>query len=98
MPFPNEHSCRLRSPGDFEKGSFRRTSRRSGGRRYDIIMGRLKEKSTMIEQTYRYPKSDWTAAEARAHCADHGGSFEAAKKTQSARPMFTPCIDCDDDI
>ena len=101
MPFPNEHSCRLRSPGDFQKGSFRRTSRKSGGKQYSIIMGRLNGKSAMTEQTYRYPKSAWSASEARVHCRDHGGSFEAAKKTQSieaGKPMFTPCIDCDGDI
>ena len=101
MPFPNEHSCRLRSPGDFQKGSFRRTSRKSGGKQYSIIMGRLKGKSAMTEQTYRYPKSAWSAAEARAHGRDHDGSFEAAAKTQSTiggDRMFLPCIDCDGDI
>ena len=102
MPFPNEHSCRLRPPGSFQPDSFRRTSRRSGGKRYDVIMGRLKGKSSMTEQTYRYPKSEWSAAEAREHCRDHGGSFEAAtKKTQSTkawRPKFSICVDCDGDI
>ena len=101
MPFPNEHSCRLKPPGSFQPDSFRRTSRRSGGKRYDVIMGRLKGKSSMTEQTYRYPKSEWSAAEAREHCRDHDGSFEAAKKTQSTiggDRMFLPCIDCDGDI
>ena len=99
MPFPNEHSCRLKPPGNFQPGSFRRSSRRSGGKRYDVIMGRLKGKPTMTEQTYRYPKSGWTAAEARRHCADHDGSFEAAKTTQSTRtwkPKFSICADCDE--
>lgn len=100
MPFPNEHSCRLRSPGDFQKDSFRRTSRRSGNKRYDVIMGRLKGKTTMTEQTYRYPKTVWSESEARRHCKEHGGSFEAATKTTQSTEedlIFSPCVDCEDD-
>jgi len=41
-------------------------------------MGRLEGEDTMTEQAYRYPKDDWGAGEARAHCQDHDGSFEAA--------------------
>jgi hypothetical protein len=64
-------------------------------------MGRLKGKSSMTEQTYRYPKSAWSASEARVHCQDHSGTFEAAKKTQSTekwKPKFSMGVDCDDDI
>ncbi len=79
MPYPNEHACRLRDPGDFEEDSFRRSSRESDGKRYDVIMGRLTGEDTMTEQAYRYPKDVWTAAEARAHCTEHDGiSFEPA--------------------
>lgn len=78
MPYPNEHACRLRSPGDFQSASFRRTTRRSGGKAYDVIMARPQGASGMAEQAYRYPIGSWTAAEARAHCHEHGGSFEAA--------------------
>lgn len=79
MPYPNEHACRLKDPGSFQKGRFRRTSRKSGGKLYHIIMGRLKGQSAMTEQAYRYPKESWPAAKARKHCSEHSGRFEAAK-------------------
>ncbi len=79
MPYPNEHACRLRDPDDFQQDSFRRTSRESDGKRYDVIMGRLEGEDTMTEQAYRYPKDIWTEAEARAHCKAHQGIlFEPA--------------------
>lgn len=78
-PFPNEHSCRLRPPGDFQADSFRRTTREHEGKKYSVIMGKLKDEDTMTEQAYRYPKEIWEAADARSHCKDHDGSFEPAK-------------------
>lgn len=79
-PFPNEHACRLRSPGDFQDDSFRRTSRESDGKKYDVIMAKLKGEDTMTEQAYRYPKDTWSSDEARTHCGEHEGSFEAASE------------------
>jgi len=79
MPYPNEHACRLRDPDAFQKGRFRRISRKSAGRIYHIIVGRLKGQKAMTEQAYRYPKESWTAAQARKHCKEHGGRFEAAR-------------------
>ena len=81
MPYPNEHACRLKSPGSFKPGSFKRTTRKSAGKVYSIIMGRLKGETTMTEQAYRYDKKTWTASSAGAHCKDHDGTFEAAAKT-----------------
>jgi len=77
-PYPSEHACRLKEPSNFQSGSFRRTQRKTGGKLYSIIMGRLKGQTTMTEQAYRYSKDSWTAASARKHCSDHGGRFEAA--------------------
>lgn len=77
-PYPNEHACRLRPPADFQEGTFRRISREHEGKQYDVIMGRLEGEDTMTEQAYRYPKDVWEAAEARKHCSNHDGSFEAA--------------------
>ena len=68
MPYPNEHACRIASPGAFEKGSF--------------IIGRLRGKTTTTTQAFRYPTGDYTVEAARAHCKKQGGSFEAAKKVQ----------------
>jgi len=79
-PYPNEHSCRLRNPDDFQDNSFRRVARQHEGKEYFVIMGKLKGEDTMTEQAYRYPVSTWTVAEARSHCkAHHGISFEPAE-------------------
>jgi len=80
MPYPSEHSCRLKSPDSFQKGKFRRMSRKSGGKTYHVIVGRLKGQKTTTAQAYRYPKDDWTAAQARKHCKDHDGRFETARE------------------
>jgi len=80
-PFPNEHACRKRDPGDFQAGSFRRMERDHEGKKYSVIMGRLNGETALTEQTARYPKDTWTPAAARAHCETHGGSFEAAAGT-----------------
>lgn len=79
-PFPNEHSCRLKDPENFQDNSFRRTTRNHEGKQYSVIMGKLKGETAMTEQAYRYPKDNWTAAEAGAHCKGHDGNFEAAAK------------------
>jgi len=94
MPYPNEHACRLRDPGAFQEGRFRRTQRKTNGKTYDIIMGRLKGSDTMTEQAYRYNKKTWTAAEARAHCKAHDGRFEAASEEAQEGEFYTPCVTC----
>jgi len=77
-PYPNEHACRLRDPGDFEDNTFRRSERESDGKRYSVILGRLTGEETMTEQAYRYGIDVWEEAAARSHCGEHDGSFEAA--------------------
>jgi len=47
-------------------------------------MGRLKDETSMTEQAYRYAKDIWAASDARSHCKDHDGSFEAAKKEKKS--------------
>jgi hypothetical protein len=83
MPYPNEHACRIKPPGDFQQGSFRRIKRGSktgarDGKQLSIIIGRPKGKTTTTTQAYRYPADAWTAEQARSHCKEEGGSFEAA--------------------
>ena len=79
-PYPNEHACRLRDPGDFQEDSFRRVSREHEGKKYSVIMGRLEGETTMTEQACRYPKDTWDAGEAGSHCKAHDGTFEAASE------------------
>jgi len=82
-PYPNEHACRLKDPGQFEAGSFRRVSRSHNGKRYSVIMAKPKSGGGMQEQAYRYPKDTWDASDARAHCKSHKG-IEFAPATGGA--------------
>lgn len=84
-PYPNEHACRLREPGDFEDDSFRRTTRKHEDKEYAVILGRLKGEDVLTEQAYRYPTETWSASEARSHCQTHDGTFEAAAEKAGAR-------------
>lgn len=77
-PYPNEHSCRIEDPEKFQPNSFRRITQG----KLEIIIGRLKGKTTTTTQAFRYPKSKWTAAAARTHCEKQGGRFEAASSDQ----------------
>lgn len=84
-PFPNEHACRVRQPGAFQDGSFRRQRTSSGGKRLDLILGRLKGKDTMTLQSFRYPKAAWTPAQAKSHCKSHDGAvFEPASSDDTS--------------
>lgn len=77
MPYPNEHSCRLKSPDAFQPKSFRRMERPKG---VSLIIARPKGKTTTATQAIRYDKDIWTADRAKTDCEEKGGSFEAAAK------------------
>lgn len=78
-PYPNEHSCRLKSPDLYK--TCRRTTRTTDGKKYSVLTCQRKDDtSKWEEQAYRYDKTVWTAAQARSHCKEHNGSFEAAKQ------------------
>jgi len=91
-PYPNEHACRLKDPDDFQEGTFKRTEREHEGKKYSIIMGKLKDETAMTEQAYRYDKEAWTAAEAKSHCTEHEGTFEPAQESKAA--FECECIEC----
>lgn len=78
-PYPNEHACRLKDPDQYD--TCRRGSRQSDGKKFYVIYCK-KTGGKMEDQAYRYPKDTWSADEARAHCKEHDGSFEAAEKAQ----------------
>lgn len=86
MPYPNEHSARVRDPGDFEEGSFRsktlpKSEGGTGGVR--MIMGHLKGETTMTVQAYRFPADLYTPEEAKQWLEDNDVkyiSFEKAKE------------------
>jgi len=79
-PYPNEHSCRLASPDDFQDNSFRRVTRKHDGKDYSVIMAKKKSEDVMSDQAFRYPKDIWATEEAESHCKDHDGTFEPANE------------------
>jgi hypothetical protein len=69
MPFPSEHSARIRNPDEFISDSFRRKNIASG---IDIIIGKLKNGSNSMEtEAYRFKKSIFTAEEAKNWLKSH---------------------------
>lgn len=74
MPYPNEHSCRLKNPDLFQVDSFRRMSQG----KLSIVIGKLKGQRTTTTQAYRYPIGRWRKDEARKHCEEHKGTFHEA--------------------
>jgi len=81
MPYPNTHACQIKSSGLFQKDSIRSMGKTSNGKPFLLKIGRLKGQTTTTTQALWYPKKSWTAAQARKHCKDHGGtSFEPATK------------------
>jgi len=84
MPYPSEHSARLRDPGDFQSNSFRRKEIAPG---VSIVMGRLKGQQTMTAQSYRFDKERFTAAQAKTWLKEHDVkniSFEKASGNERA--------------
>ena len=76
-PYPNEHACRMREPGDFE--IFRNREEEADGKTIRVIYGQEKGTDKWDIQSYRMPTSDWSEAEARGYCSDHDGiKFEPA--------------------
>jgi len=101
MPYPNEHSARLRSPDDFNPDTFRRVD---GGTIFGrvevpktiaVIWGKLKGADSAddfpVAQALRFPVKDWTEAKAKKWLKDNDVTvikFEKATKAQTGgEPM-----------
>jgi len=63
MPYPSEHAARVRDPDDFQPNSFRSKTLPGGVR---LILGRLRDESTMTVQAYRFPADSYSVEEAKA--------------------------------
>jgi hypothetical protein len=81
MPFPNQHSCRIREPNLFDKTSFKTLRTKTKG--LSIIVGNLKETGKSAVEAYRYNKKEWKADRASKHCNKRGGRFEVASSKKS---------------
>jgi len=76
MPYPNFHGCLLDPKVTKILGTM---TRKTDGKTYKVRVGRKAGKSSGSSQrSFLYPKSEWSAAEARKHCKEHGGTFEPA--------------------
>ena len=97
MPLPNQHAARMKDPGEFEKGSFRRVNDKFGPG-IDAIFGRLKGKSTLTLQSIHFDSSKFTSSQAKTWLKEHdysAASFEAAtggKAERSRGPDLLPCF------
>jgi ATP-dependent protease ClpP protease subunit len=84
MPFPNEHSARIKDPSEFDPKSFRSKDIADGVR---IITGKLKNgDGAMVTQTYRLKADKFTVAEAKDWLKKnnvHYISFEAATNSKN---------------
>jgi len=85
-PYPNEHSCRLEDPGKYKKFARKNCYKKHDGKCIDYIFGVISADESEL-QAMRYPKDTWTEDAARTHCKDAGGTFEAAKETDSIEPI-----------
>jgi len=85
MPYPSEHSARIKDPGDFIADSFRSKSVATGIR---IIIGKLKNgDGSMVTQAYRFKSDQFTVEEAKKWLKDHDVkyiSFEPASEESSS--------------
>lgn len=81
MPYPNEHSCRLENPDQYDRFARVNCDEKHNGKCIDVIYGYKGDEGGEI-QALRYDKKIWTEDSARAHCKSRDGSFEAAKKAE----------------
>ncbi len=83
MPFPNEHSARLKNPKDFKPGTFSRTK---GGVLFpnvkipstaSLVRGQLPKQTgkQSFPQSIRFPVKDFTEAQARKFLKDNNVKF-----------------------
>lgn len=86
-PSAENHVCRIRS-GDYIR--YRGETRTHNGKKYTVRFG-VRKDGKSEESEYFYPVSGWSAAEARAHCKDHDGSLEAAKKPKELTFVCKSC-------
>jgi len=92
MPYPNEHSCRLADPGQFDRFARKNGEQEHEGKKIDVVYGVKDGKSEI--QALRYDKSTWTADAAHSHCQSRDGSFEAASEEKES---MTEVIKHEDD-
>lgn len=96
MPLENNHAC-LVNPNLTEVLGTQ--ERQHNGKTYLARIARAKGQTKGSgERSFLYPIATWSKAEAQAHCKDHNGRFEAAKKESQEMSFFPEvCIECEED-
>ena len=90
-PSKENHICRINN-GDYSR--FRSSKRTHNGKPYTIRYGIKKSDGKAEEYEYFYPVEHWTVSEAKSHCKDHDGKFEAAKKSIESVVEQIIALDC----
>lgn len=85
-PYPNEHACRLKDPDQFDKFRRENADREIDGKPLDVIYAKTVD-GDWEEQAYRYSIDNWKEEQAKSHCSEHNGTFEAAEPQK--------CEECD---
>lgn len=85
-PLPNEHTSLLEDPAQFESFQRKNCAEKHDEKYIDIIYGIKGDRS--IIQSLRYNKDTWTDSEAKAHCEERGGKFEAAEESKIAAKVI----------
>jgi len=81
MPYENEHSCRLKPP-NYKKYARKNCYKKHDGKCIDFVFGVIGPDESEL-QSMRYPIDVWSESDAKAHCKEHEGTFEAAKEKES---------------
>ena len=76
MPYPGEHSCRLKDPKQYDKFRRETCGQKHDGKCIDVIYG-IKEGTSEI-QALRFKTKTWTESAARNVCKARKGRFEPA--------------------
>jgi ATP-dependent Clp protease protease subunit len=85
MPLPNEHSARVKDPGEFKQDSFRRKNITDG---VDIIIGKLKSGGDeMVTQTYRLKADKFTIKEAKQWLKDNNVNYISFEPATGSKDM-----------
>ena len=76
MTNSDKYTCLLLEPKEINIIGSRKKSAENG-KQFSIIFGIPRRGDSSVEQSYEYPKDTWTVKEAKVHCKQHGGNFEA---------------------
>ena len=78
----NELRWRVREPEEFDQDSFRYVDLKEDKPRVRAVMGKLKGGDSMVIQAVRFPKDEWTKADAKRWLDDHPDVLKKGKSVK----------------